>query len=35
MPIFYQAHLDEVSVGEGIEDAKELIRTLDDLNSDI
>ena len=30
---FYQAHLDEVSVGEGIEDAKELIRTLDDLNS--
>ena len=31
---FYQAHLDEVSVEEGIEDAKELIRTLDDLNSD-
>ena len=32
---FYQAFLDEASVGEGIEDAKELIRTLDDLNSDI
>ena len=32
---FYQAHLDEVLVGEGIEEAKELIRTLEDLNSDI
>ena len=31
---FYQAHLDEVLVGEGIEEAKELIRTLEDLNSD-
>ena len=32
---FYHAHLDEGLVGEGIEEAKELIRTLDDLNSDI
>ena len=31
---FYHAHLDEVLVGEGIEEAKELIRTLEDLNSD-
>ena len=31
---FYQAFLDEDSVGEGIEDAKELIRTLEDLNAD-
>ncbi len=31
---FYQAFLDEDSVGEGIEDAKELIRTLEDLNTD-
>ena len=29
---FYQAYLDEDSVGEGIEDAKELIMTLEDLN---
>ena len=32
---FYHAHLDEVLVGEGIEEAKGLIRTLDDLNSDL
>ncbi len=31
---FYQAFLDEDSVREGIEDAKELIRTLADLNVD-
>ena len=29
---FYQAYLDEDSVREGIEDAKELIRALADLN---
>ena len=31
---FYQAFLDEASVGEGIEDAKELIRTLEDRGAD-
>ena len=31
---FYQAFLDEDSVREGIEDAKELIRTLDDRNAE-
>ena len=31
---FYQAFLDEDSVREGIEDAKELISTLEDLNAD-
>ena len=31
---FYQAFLDEESVGEGIEDAKELIRILAVLNAD-
>ena len=31
---FYQAFLDEDSVREGIEDAKELIRSLEDLNAD-
>ena len=30
---FYQAFLDEDSVREGIEDAKELIMTLEDLNT--
>ena len=29
---FYQAYLDEDSVREGIEDAKELIRALADLD---
>ena len=29
---FYQAFLDEDSVREGIEDVKELIRAMDDLN---
>ena len=31
---FYQASLDEDSVREGIEDAKELISALEDLNGD-
>ncbi len=31
---FYQAFLNEDSVREGIEDAKELIRTLEDLGTD-
>ena len=31
---FYQAFLDEDSVRDGIEDARELIRTLEDLNVD-
>ena len=30
---FYQAHLDEDSVREGIEDAKDLINALADLNA--
>ena len=30
---FYQAYLDEDSIREGIEDAKELIRALADLNA--
>lgn len=32
---FYNASLDEASVRDGIEDAKELIRALDDLNKAI
>ncbi len=32
---FYQAFLDEDSVREGIEDAKELIMTLEDLNTNL
>ena len=31
---FYQAFLDEDSVGEGIEDAKEFIRTVEVPNTD-
>ncbi len=31
---FYNAFLDEESVREGIQDAKELIRSLEDLNSE-
>ena len=31
---FYNAFLDEDSVREGIEDARELIRALEDLNAD-
>ena len=34
LPNFYQAFLDEDSVGEGIQDAKELIRTLEVPNTD-
>ena len=32
---FYNAFLDEDSVREGIQDARELIRSLEDLNADL